>query len=126
MGQHTKMVNQILIATTMVGVCEGLLYARKAGLDPATVLKSVSGGAASSWSLSNLLPRILDGDLEPGFFVEHFVKDMGIALGECERMGLNLPGLKLARELYGHLIGMDLGRKGTQALVCALEALNKD
>jgi 3-hydroxyisobutyrate dehydrogenase len=123
MGQHTKMVNQILIATNMIGVCEGLLYARKAGLDPETVLQSVSGGAAASWSLTNLLPRILKDDLEPGFFVEHFVKDMEIALAECERMHIRLPGLELARELYGRLVDMDLGRKGTQALVRALESM---
>jgi 3-hydroxyisobutyrate dehydrogenase len=122
-GQHAKMVNQILIATSMIGVCEGLLYARRAGLDPETVLASVGGGAAASWSLSNLLPRILKGDLEPGFVVEHFVKDMEIALAECERMNLALPGLKLARELYGRLVEMGGGKRGTQALILALDAL---
>ena len=87
-GQHTKMVNQILIATNMIGVCEALLYGQKAGLDLPTVLESVGGGAASSWSLSNLGPRIMDNNFDPGFFVEHFVKDLGIALAEAERMNL--------------------------------------
>ena len=125
MGQHTKMVNQVLIATNMIGVCEGLLYARRVGLDPETVLRSVGGGAAASWSLDNMLPRILKDDLEPGFVVEHFVKDMDIALEECARMGLNLPGLQLARDLYGQLEELGGGKRGTQALVLALDALNK-
>ena len=99
-GQHTKMVNQTLIATNMIGVCEALLYAEKSGLDPTRVLKSVSGGAAGSWSLQNLAPRMLAGDFAPGFFVEHFIKDMGIALGEAEAMNLALPGLALAKQLY--------------------------
>jgi 3-hydroxyisobutyrate dehydrogenase len=123
-GQHTKMVNQTVIAGTMVGMCEALLYARRAGLDPETVLASIGGGAASSWSLSNLLPRILRDDLEPGFMVEHFVKDMDIALSECQRMDLNLPGLQLARELYGRLVERGGGKKGTQALVLALDDIN--
>jgi 3-hydroxyisobutyrate dehydrogenase len=125
-GQHTKMVNQIVVATNMIGVCEGLLYARRAGLDPETVLESVGGGAATSWSLQNLLPRILKGDLEPGFFVEHFVKDMGVALDECRRMDLDLPGLQLAHKLYQALMDMGHGRKGTQALILALEQLNAE
>lgn len=125
-GQHTKMVNQILIASNMVGVCEALLYARRAGLDPVTVLQSVGGGAAASWSLANLAPRILDDNLEPGFYVEHFIKDMGIALAECERMGLTLPGLQLAHSLYEQLRDRGMARKGTQALICALEHLNAD
>ncbi|MCA9022643.1 MAG: NAD(P)-dependent oxidoreductase, partial [Planctomycetaceae bacterium] len=87
-GQHTKMVNQILIATNMIGVCEALLYGYKAGLDLPTVLESVGSGAAGSWSLSNLGPRIMDNNFDPGFFVEHFIKDMGIALAESRRMGL--------------------------------------
>ena len=99
-GQHTKMVNQILIASNMVGVCEALLYAYKSGLDAKTVLQSVSVGAAGSWSLNNLGPRIIDRNFEPGFFVEHFIKDMGIALDEAKRMGLVLPGLALANQLY--------------------------
>ncbi len=115
-GQHTKMVNQILIAGTMLGVCEGLLYANKAGLDPATVLSSVGGGAAGSWSVNNLVPRILRGDFRPGFFVEHFVKDLSIALEEAERMGLDLPGLALAKRLYEHVVERGYGRLGTHAL----------
>src|SRR5207244_6133337 len=99
-GQHTKMVNQILIATNMIGVCEALLYGHQAGLDLTTVLQSVGGGAAASWSLNNLGPRIIDRNFEPGFFVEHFIKDMGIALEEAKRMGLALPGLALANQLY--------------------------
>src|SRR5919201_1639699 len=92
-GQHTKMVNQVLIATSMIGVCEALLYAYKAGLDPRTVLQSIGGGAAASWSLNNLGPRIIDRNFEPGFFVEHFIKDMGIALDEAKRMNLSLQHL---------------------------------
>src|SRR5437660_4244513 len=99
-GQHTKMVNQILIASNMVGVCEALLYGYKAGLNLETVMQSVSVGAAGSWSLSNLGPRIMARNFEPGFLVEHFIKDMGIALKEAQRMGLALPGLALAKQLY--------------------------
>jgi len=123
-GQHTKMVNQILIATGMIGVCEALLYAYRAGLDIETVLESVSGGAAGSWSLSNYAPRILKGDFEPGFFVEHFLKDMEIALDEARRMNLALPGLALAHELYLALRAQGSGRKGTQALILALARLS--
>ncbi|MCA8962729.1 MAG: NAD(P)-dependent oxidoreductase, partial [Planctomycetes bacterium] len=123
-GQHTKMVNQTLIATNMIGVCEALLYARRAGLDPRRVLRSVATGAAGSWSLDNLAPRILDGDFAPGFFVEHFIKDMGIALSEAERMHLALPGLALAKQLYEAVRAQGHGRAGTQALWLALERLN--
>jgi 3-hydroxyisobutyrate dehydrogenase len=120
-GQHTKMVNQILIATGMIGVCEALVYARRAGLDVATVLQSVSGGAAGSWSLANYVPRIERGDLGPGFMIEHFVKDMRIALAECRRMGLDLPGLALAERLYSRLAAAGHGRDGIQALILALD-----
>lgn len=123
-GQHAKMVNQTLIASNMVGVCEGLLYAHRAGLDLERVLESVASGAAGSWSLSNLAPRIIAGDFAPGFFVEHFVKDMGIALAESERMGLALPGLALARQLYVALSAQGHGRAGTQALQLALAGLS--
>ena len=123
-GQHTKMVNQVLIATGMIGVCEALLYGHRAGLDLETVLESVAGGAAGSWSLSNYGPRILSGDYEPGFFVEHFIKDMGIALSEARRMRLALPGLALAHELYIALEAQGHGRRGTQALVLALASLS--
>jgi 3-hydroxyisobutyrate dehydrogenase len=123
-GQHTKMVNQILIAGTMVGVCEALLYGHKAGLDMNTVLKSVSTGAAGSKALEVLAPRMLKGDFEPGFFVEHFIKDMGIALAEAERMNLALPGLALVKQLYEAVRAQGYGRKGTQALLLALEHLS--
>jgi 3-hydroxyisobutyrate dehydrogenase len=120
-GQHTKMVNQILIASNMVGVCEALLYGHKAGLDLKTVLQSVGVGAAGSWSLNNLGPRIIDRNFEPGFFVEHFIKDMGIALDESKKMGLVMPGLALANQLYLAVQAQGLGRKGTHALMLALE-----
>src|SRR5207244_4203034 len=122
-GQHTKMVNQILIASNMVGVCEALLYACKAGLDPKTVLQSVGSGAAGSWSPNNLGPRIIDRNFEPGFFVEHFIKDMGIALEESKKMGLVMPGLALANQLYLAVQAQGYGRKGTHALMLALEHL---
>jgi 3-hydroxyisobutyrate dehydrogenase len=123
-GQHAKMVNQVLIASTMIGVCEALLYARRAGLDLESVLRSVSGGAAGSWSLSNLGPRIIAGRFEPGFFVEHFLKDMGIALAESRRMGLTLPGLALAERLYREVEAQGRGRDGTHSLVFALSRLS--
>ncbi len=123
-GQHTKMVNQILIASTMVAVCEALLYARRAGLDPDTVLKSVTVGAAGSKALEVLGPRILKGDYAPGFYVEHFLKDLGIALAGAERMRLTLPGLVLARSLYVRVSELGHARSGTQALYLALEAMN--
>ncbi len=123
-GQHAKMVNQILIATNMIGVCEALLYAYKAGLDLNTVMQSVASGAAGSWSLTNLGPRIIANNFAPGFFVEHFVKDLGIALGEAKRMGLCLPGLALANQLYLSLVAHGHGRAGTQALQLALSAMS--
>ncbi|MBN1908797.1 MAG: NAD(P)-dependent oxidoreductase [Pirellulales bacterium] len=123
-GQHTKMVNQILIATNMIGVCEALLYGYKAGLDPAAMLQSVGSGAAGSWSLANLGPRILDNNFEPGFFVEHFIKDMGIALEESKRMGLSMPGLALAHQLYLALAAQGHSRDGTHALQLALASLS--
>ncbi|WP_210469560.1 NAD(P)-dependent oxidoreductase [Sporosarcina sp. 6E9] len=115
-GQHTKMCNQIAIATNMIGVCEAIVYAEKAGLDPNIVLKSISTGAAGSWSLSNLAPRMLQKDFEPGFYVKHFLKDMDIALAEAEQMGLNLPGLELARSMYHQLLEQGFGDNGTQVL----------
>jgi 3-hydroxyisobutyrate dehydrogenase len=118
------MVNQILLAGTMVGMTEGLVYARAMQLDPDRVLQSVGGGAAASWSLQNMLPRILKGDLEPGFYVEHFIKDLGIALAEAETANLALPGVALAKQLYQATIACGGARKGTQALVLALESLS--
>ena len=123
-GQHTKMVNQVLIASNMVGVCEALLYGYKAGLDLPTVLKSVASGAAGSWSLSNLGERIIENDFDPGFFVEHFIKDMGIALAEAERMKLSLPALALAHQLYAALRDQGHGRDGTQALELSLAKMS--
>ncbi len=123
-GQHAKMVNQTLIASGMIGVCEGLLYAHKAGLDLETVMRSVASGAAGSWSLSNYGPRIIANDFDPGFFVEHFIKDMGIALAEAGRMNLALPGLALAHQLYTALGAQGGGRRGTHALQLALARLS--
>jgi 3-hydroxyisobutyrate dehydrogenase len=123
-GQHTKMVNQILIATNMIGVCEALLYGYRAGLDLKTVMQSVSSGAAGSWSLLNLGPRIIDNNFDPGFFVEHFIKDMGIALAEARRMNLSLPGLALANQLYIALAAQGHHRDGTQALHLALASMS--
>jgi 3-hydroxyisobutyrate dehydrogenase len=123
-GQHAKMVNQILIATGMIGVCEALLYGHQAGLDLPTVLNSVASGAAGSWSLSNLGPRIMNNNFDPGFFVEHFIKDMGIALEESKRMGLCLPGLALAHQLYLAVKAQGFGRNGTHALQLALAGLS--
>lgn len=119
-GQHTKMVNQILIATGMIGVCEALLYGYKAGLNLETVLESVASGAAGSWSLSNYGPRMIAGNFDPGFFVEHFIKDMGIALAESRRMGLSMPGLALAEQLYLAVAAQGHARKGTHSLMLAL------
>jgi 3-hydroxyisobutyrate dehydrogenase len=124
-GQHTKMCNQITIAGTMIGVCEALLYGYKAGLDLETMLTSISGGAAGCWTLDNLAPRILKRNFDPGFMVEHFVKDMGIALDEARRMQLPLPGLALVHQLYTAVQAQGHGRAGTHALMLALEQLSK-
>jgi 3-hydroxyisobutyrate dehydrogenase len=115
-GQHTKMVNQILVGAGMLGVCESMLYALKSGLDLQTVLKSVSSGAAGSWALSNLGLRIIEGNFDPGFFVEHFVKDLNIAFEESKQMDLKLRGLELVRELYIELESAGFAKSGTQAL----------
>jgi len=123
-GQHAKMCNQIMAASLMIGMCETLLYAHKSGLDPETMLKSVSRGAAACWMLDNLAPRVLKRDFSPGFYVEHFIKDMGIALKEADRMNLVLPGLSLVRQLYVAARAQGHGRKGTQALMLALEAMS--
>jgi 3-hydroxyisobutyrate dehydrogenase len=123
-GQHAKMTNQVVIAGAMIGVCEGLLYAYRAGLDLNTVMKSIGSGAATSWSLVNLGARIINNNFEPGFFVEHFIKDMGIALEESKRMGLAMPGLALVHQLYLSLAAHGHGRSGTQALQLALASLS--
>jgi 3-hydroxyisobutyrate dehydrogenase len=123
-GQHTKMVNQTIIAGTMIGVCEALLYAYRAGLDLETALRSVGPGAAGSWSLDNLAPRMLKGDFAPGFLVDHFVKDLGIVLAEAKQMKLALPGVALAEQLYVAVQAQGRGRNGTQALLLALASLS--
>jgi 3-hydroxyisobutyrate dehydrogenase len=123
-GQHTKMVNQTIIAGTMIGVCEALLYAYRAGLDLETALRSVGPGAAGSWSLDNLAPRMLKGDFAPGFLVDHFVKDLGIVLAEAKQMKLALPGVALAEQLYVAAQAQGRGRNGTQALLLALASLS--
>lgn len=115
-GQHTKMCNQIAIASNMIGVCEAIIYAEKAGLNPESVLKSITTGAAGSWSLSNLAPRMLNGNFEPGFYIKHFIKDMKIALDEAEQMEMKVPGLALAKSLYDQLVVMGEENSGTQAL----------
>ncbi|MFM0260353.1 NAD(P)-dependent oxidoreductase [Paraburkholderia sediminicola] len=115
-GQHTKLCNQIVIASTMLGVCEGLAYAHSAGLDPQTVLSAIGGGAAGGFQLNNLGPRIAKGDFAPGFFIEHFIKDMRIAHEEAAHMGRELPGLDLVRSLYQKLAEQGFTRNGTQAL----------
>ena len=118
-GQHTKMCNQIAIAPGMLGVCEALAYAKRSGLDQETVLESIAAGAAGSWSLSNLAPRIIAGNLDPGFYVKHFIKDLSIALSSAESMGLDLPGLALAKSMYERLAaagGEDLGTQGLYRL----------
>jgi 3-hydroxyisobutyrate dehydrogenase len=123
-GQHAKMCNQIIIAGTMIGVCESLLYGYKAGLDLETMLRSVSSGAAACWALDNTAPRILQRNFDPGFFVEHFIKDMSIALDESHRLGLVLPGLALVHQLYLAVKAQGHGKLGTQALMLALEQLS--
>ncbi|MFW2368610.1 MAG: NAD(P)-dependent oxidoreductase [Desulforhopalus sp.] len=115
-GQHCKMANQIAIASNMMGVCESIRYAEKAGLNPETVLQSIETGAAASWSLSNLAPRMIKGDFEPGFYVKHFIKDMNIALESSDNLGLSASGLALAKSLYDKLEEDGGGDFGTQAL----------
>ncbi len=123
-GQHTKMCNQITIAGTMIGVCESLLYAHKAGLDLDVMLQAISGGAARCWTLDNLAPRIVQRNFDPGFYVEHFIKDMEIALDEARMMDLSLPGLSLVHQLYKAVQAQGNGRLGTQALTLALEQMS--
>ncbi len=122
-GQHTKMVNQITIAAGMIGVCECLVYAEKFGLDQENVLKSIGSGAAGSWSLSNLGPRIIAGDFAPGFYVKHFIKDMGIAIDSARIMGLDMPGLTLAKSLYDILAASGCENDGTHALYKLIDSI---
>lgn len=123
-GQHTKVCNQILIAASMMGLVEALLYAEKAGLDADATIRAVSGGAANSFSLTVLGPRIVKGDFEPGFFIDHFVKDLGIALDMAKAMGLALPGLAMAHQFYVAAQAQGFGKKGTQALYRVLRSMN--
>lgn len=123
-GQHAKMMNQTLVAAGMVGICEALLYAHCAGLDLTRALESVSSGAAGSWALSNLAPRIVKGDFAPGFFVEHFLKDLAIVLEESRKMKLALPGVALAEQLYRAAAGQGHLRDGTQSLILALAQIS--
>jgi len=123
-GQHTKLCNQIVIAGTMIGVCESLLYGYVAGLNLNQMLESIRGGAAACWTLDNLAPKILARNFDPGFFVDHFVKDMGIALEDAKRLDLTLPGLALVHELYRTVIALGHGRSGTQAVLLALEEIS--
>jgi 3-hydroxyisobutyrate dehydrogenase len=118
-GQHCKMSNQIVIASTMMAVSEALLYGLKAGLDPRVMLKSIESGAAGSWTLSNLVPRMLTGDFKPGFFVKHFIKDMNIALESAKELGISLPGLEKARQLYDTLATMSRDRIEQAARIAA-------
>ena len=122
-GQHTKMCNQVLIAGTMIGVCESLLYAAAAGLDAQGVIDIIGRGAAGCWSINNLGPRIVRRDFAPGFIVEHFIKDMSIALSEAKAMALTLPGLTLVERLYSDLADAGGSRDGTQALMKVLEKM---
>jgi len=124
-GQHTKMSNQILVASTMIGVVESLLYARRAGLDPGRVIEVIGKGAASSWAINHLGPRIVKGDFAPGFYIRHFVKDMGIALLEAGKMKLSLPGLALVNQFYVAAMAEGLEMSGTQALYRVLDGMNR-
>lgn len=123
-GQHTKMCNQIAIASNMIGVMEALLYARNSGLDPMVVLDSIGSGAAGSWSLNNLYPRVVNDDFDPGFYIIHFIKDMEIAVKEAASMGLRLPGLNMALEFYKQLDKEGEGMLGTQAIYKVLDRMN--
>lgn len=115
-GQYAKMSNQIAIASNMMGVCEAMAYAKKSGLDPEKVIATLSAGAAGSWSLANLAPRMLQGDTKPGFYIKHFLKDMRIAIESADEMGLDLPGLRLAKKLYDQLADQGMENCGTRAL----------
>ena len=116
-GQHTKVVNQIAIAPGMIGVCEALIYAKKAGLDPKTVLSSIETGAAGSWSLSNYGPRLINDDYAPGFAIKHYLKDMRIAIESSKEMGLSTPGLEMAYDMYQKVADMGEMESGIQALL---------
>lgn len=116
-GQHTKVVNQVSIAPAMIGLCEALIYSKKAGLNYDDVLATISTGAAGSWSLDNYAPRIIAGDLDPGFAIKHYIKDMKIALESAQEMNMPTPGLELALEMYEKLAAMGEGETGIHGLV---------
>lgn len=124
-GQHTKMCNQILACSNMIGMAESLIYAHRAGLDADEVIRAIGAGAAGSWAVNNLGPRVVKRDFAPGFMIKHMSKDLGIALDEAERLGLRLPGLALAHRLYASLLRHGHGKDGTQALTLALEETAK-
>lgn len=123
-GQHTKLCNQIVVAGTIIGVCESLFYGHRAGLNLETMLQSIRGGAAACWTLDNLAPRVLQRNFDPGFFIDHFVKDMGLVLDECRRMQIDLPGLRTVHEVYTRVQALGHGRKGTHGLYLAMEEMN--
>jgi len=123
-GQHTKLCNQLAVAGTMIGVCEALLYSSKAGVDCSALIEAIKPGAAGCWTLDNLAPRIIKQDFAPGFMVDHFIKDLGIAVNEADNLGLELPGLQLAHRLYIETRAMGHGKSGTQALIHAIEKLS--
>lgn len=123
-GQHTKMCNQILIAGTMIGTVESLLYCKRAGMDADALIDVIGKGAASSWSINNLGRRIAQRDFDPGFYIKHFIKDMGIALEEAARMKLSLPGLSLVQQFYQAAAACGLEDLGTQGLYRIFEKLN--
>lgn len=125
-GQHTKMCNQIVVAGTMIGVCEALVYANNAGLDCEKLIATIRQGAAGCWTLDNLAPRIVSRDFAPGFMIDHFIKDLGIAVKETEMMALQLPGLELAKSLYERVSDMGHGKSGTQALLLALQNMTDE
>ena len=125
-GQHTKMCNQIVVAGTMIGVCEALVYANNAGLDCEKMIAAIRQGAAGCWTLDNLAPRIISRDFAPGFMIDHFIKDLGIAVKEAEIMALRLPGLQLAKSLYERVSDIGHGKSGTQALILALQDISAE
>lgn len=124
-GQHTKLCNQMVVAGSMIGVCEALVYAERSGLDCEQLVAAIRPGAAACWTLENLAPRMIAGDDDPGFMVDHFIKDLGIALRESTALGLDLPGLKLAHELYRQTRKIGHGQSGTQALIHAIRAMGR-
>ncbi|HET7839636.1 MAG TPA: NAD(P)-dependent oxidoreductase [Rectinemataceae bacterium] len=120
-GQHTKMANQIVIAGNLICAVEAIMYARGAGLEPRRVLQSIGSGSAGSWQLNTMVPRMLDGDFAPGFYVKHFLKDLRIALESAKDMKIELPLLGLAERLFAVMQEEKFGDRGTQALYLLYE-----